>query len=437
MTKSSNEFIESLHALFLEARLKGLNPETEFVHLRSKIVECISNRNHTTPTRVNRLSLLFTDGSKPETRLVSPSSDMEINEKRAQFYSANTASEFIEVLKGRHEHKSSRKDSKKKTSGKKRSISPPESPKSKAQKRLEAAAASKATTATEDSPKKRIRVFTKGGDKDANNSLAPKTSQQTNTNTVAEPTANEESPVPANQEMLNLKEANPSSGKAAEKNGTTNAQQESNEKGADSSTTFPKPSNPEEDTPMEDASVTSTDNHLPPFCRSDILDVITVVKDVTANQWDEFKPTLLGMLDKLQGDPTPEQEEAAVRRLRSAIASIEQERSLIPTEAWERYEGKLFKKAKDGVFDADWSTRLSKISRIIWLEEELAAMMSKDWNRLRAAARTWAILAEVAGPMMEEGDEQRSNEWLIEKLGDIDFMEKLFACKERLAAIKA
>ncbi|GKU02647.1 hypothetical protein FLAG1_05164 [Fusarium langsethiae] len=436
MTKSSNDFVESLHALFREAGLKGRNPETEFIHLRSNIVEFISNRNRTTPTRANRPPFQFTDGSKPETRLASLSPDMGIDEKRTQLNAANTASEFLEVLKGRNEHKSARKDSKKKTSGKKRSISPPESPKSKVQKRLEAAAASKTIAATKDSPKKRIK-FTKGGAKDASSSLVPKTAQQTNNNIVTKPTKIGESPNQAIQETLIPKETNPSSGKLAGNNGTTTTQSESNEKGADSSAMFPKPSHSEEDAPREDASVTSTDNHLPPFCRSDILDVVTAVKDVTANQWDGFKPTLLGMLDKLRGDPTPEQEEAAERRLRSAIASIEQERSLIPTEAWARYEEKLVKKAKDGVFDADWSTRLSKISRIIWLEEEEAAMRSKDWNRLRAAARTWTILAEVAGPMMEDGDEQRSNEWLIEKLGDIDFLERLFASKERLAAIKA
>ncbi|KAG8667363.1 hypothetical protein FPOAC2_12527 [Fusarium poae] len=435
MTKPSNELAESLNDLFLEARLKGLDPQTEFVHLRSKIVECISNRNRTTPTRANRRSLLFTDGSKPETCLVSPSSDMEINEKRAHLYAANTASEFIEVLKGRNEHKSARKDSKKKSSGKKRSISPPESPKSKVQRRLEAGATSKATTATQDSPKKRIK-FTKGGAKDASGYIVPKTVQQTNNDTATKPAANEECSDQADQETLSLNEISPSSGKLAEKNGTMNAQQESSEKRADSSATFPKHSHPEEDTTMEEASVTSTDNYLPSFCRSDLLDIATVVKDVTASQWEQFKPTLLRMLDRLQGDPTPKQEEEAVRRLRSAIASIEQERALIPTEAWERYEAKLFKKAKDGVFDADWNTRLSKISKIIWMEEEEAAMRSKDWDRLRAAARTWAILAEVAGPMMEDGDEQRSNEWLIEKFGDIDFMERLFSCKERLAAIK-
>ncbi|KAM0549393.1 hypothetical protein ACHAO7_006285 [Fusarium culmorum] len=433
MTKPGTEFIESLHALFREAGLKGRDPQIEFIHMRSTIIQFISKRS--SPTRASCRPLRFTDGHKPNTHLVSPSSDFNVDEKRAQLNAANTASDFIDVLKDRNEHRSSRKESRKKTSGKKRSASPPESPKSKVQKRLEAVVTSKAAISTKDSPKKRIK-FTKGGAKDANSSPVPKTAQQTNNHTVPTTTTNVESSNQADQEIPSPKETNYSNGKLAEKNGTASTQQESDERGGDSSAMFPKPPHCEEDTPMEDASVASTDNHLPPFCRSDILDVVTAAKDVNADQWDEFKPTLLGMLGKLQGEPTPEQSDAAVRRLQSAIASIEQERSLIPSESWKKYEEKLFKKAKDGVFDADWGTRLAKISRIIWIEEEEAAMKSKDWNRLRAAARTWAILAEVAGPMMEEGDQQRSDEWLLEKLGDIDFMERLFACKERLAAIE-
>jgi hypothetical protein len=433
MTKPSTELIEYFHALFHEAGLKGRDPGIEFLHLRGIIVEIISSYNRTTLARDNCRTLHFTDGSEPETGLEMPTSSLDIYDKRSQLEAASTAHEFIEILKGRNEPGSARKDSKKKkTTGKKRSLSPPESPRNKVQKRLETAAASKATTSTKDSPKKRIR-FTKGGAKDVTSSLVPKTAQQTNNHTLPKAPKNGESSNQADQEMLSPKGIDPSSGKVAEKNGTTTTQQESNDEGADIS----KPPDHEEDTPMEDAPVTNTENHLPPFCRSDILEVVTVVNDVTANQWDEFKPKLLSMLNKLQADPTPKQSEAAVRRLQSAIANIEQERSLIPAEAWEKYEEKLIKKAKDGVFDADWSTRKSKIGRIIWLEEEEEAMKNKDWKRLRAAAHTSTILAEVAGPMMEEGDEQRSNEWLLEKLRDINFMERMFACKERLAAIKA
>ena len=251
--------------------------------------------------------------------------------------------------------KSSHKDSKK-THGKKHSLSPPESPRSKVQKRLEAAVASKNSSANEASTKKPIKLMLRGA-----------------------------------------------------------------------------PPKPQQEIQMEDASAPDAEKILPAFCRSDVLEIATAAQNITADQWEEFKHKLLSMLDQLQPDPTPEQSEAAVTRLQSAISIIGQERSLIPAEAWKEYEEKLIKKAKDGDFDADWNTRLSKIGKIIWQEEELVAMESRNWDRLRAAARAWTILAEVTGPM---GDEQRSNEWLLQKLGDVDFQERLFACRDRLVAIK-
>ena len=193
------------------------------------------------------------------------------------------------------------------------------------------------------------------------------------------------------------------------------------------------PSEPRQETQMEDASAPDAEKILPALCRSDILEIATAAQNITADQWEEFKPKLLSMLDQLQPDPTPKQSEAAVTRLQSAISIIGQERSLIPAEAWKEYEERLIKKAKDGDFDADWNTRLSKIGKIIWQEEELVAMESRNWDRLRAAARAWTIFAEVTGPT---GDEQRSNEWLLQKLGDVDFQERLFACRDRLVAIE-
>ncbi|KAH7197991.1 uncharacterized protein B0J16DRAFT_329563 [Fusarium flagelliforme] len=312
--------------------------------------------------------LKFTDGSLPETRLVLPPADFNIEEERAQLNAASNAEEFLEIMKNRSTPKSARKDSKK-AHGKKHSISPPESPRSKVQKRLEAAVASKTTSANEDSAKKHIKLMIRGA------------------SGVSSP----------------------------------------------SSTTSPYPLEPQQDTQMEDASALNAEKNLPALCRSDILEIVTAAQHITADQWEEFKPKLLSMLDQLQADPTPKQSEAAVTRLQSAISIIGPERSLIPAEAWKEYEEKLIKKAKDGDFDADWSTRRSKIGKIIWQEEELVAMGSRDWDRLRAAARTWTILAEVTGPM---GDEQLSNEWLLQKLGDVDFQERLFACRDRLMAIK-
>jgi hypothetical protein len=390
MAKSADDFIQYLHVLFRESRLQGRDPNTEFIHLRGIIIEFISNCSRMTSALAReKCPLKFTDGSLPETRLILPPADFNIKEERAQLNAASNAEEFLEIMKNRSTPKSARKDSKK-AHGKKHSLSPPESPRSKVQKRLEAAVATKSTSASEDSTKKHIKLMIRG----ANGVSSPpmsKAAQQTSTNG--------ESPHQAKQDVSSHMEV------------------DSNQ----------------QETQMEDASAPKAEKNLPALCRSDVLEIATAAQDITADQWEEFKPKLLSMLDQLRADPTPKQSEAAVTRLQSAISIIGQERSLIPAEAWKEYEEKLINKAKEGDFDADWSTRLSKIGKIIWQEEELAAMASRDWERLRAAARTWTILAEVTGPM---GDEQLSTEWLLQKLGDVDFQERLFACRDRLAAIK-
>jgi len=377
MAKSANDFIQYLHALFGESRLQGRDPNTEFIHLRGIIIEFVSNCSRMISALAReKCPLKFTDGSLPETRLVLPPADFNIEEERSQLSAAGNAGEFLEIMKNRSTPKSALKDSKK-THGKKHSLSPPKSPRSKVQKRLEAAVASKTTSADEDSTKKHIKLMIRGA---------------------------------------------------------TETQKESSDAKTDGSMTSPYPLEPQQDTQMEDASAPNAEKTLPALCRSDILEIVTAAQNITADQWEEFKPKLLSMLDQLQADPTPKQSEAAVTRLQSAISIIGPERSLIPAEAWKEYEEKLIKKAKDGDFDAaDWSTRRSKIGKIIWQEEELVAMGSRDWERLRAAARAWTILTEVTGPM---GDEQLSNEWLLQKLGDVDFQERLFACRDRLMAIK-
>ncbi|KAL4729250.1 hypothetical protein ACLX1H_003664 [Fusarium chlamydosporum] len=435
MVKLGKKLIEHLQAIFREAELRGYSTTAEFVHLRSAIIVFVSNcRRMNFAQAREKCPLLFTDGSQPQAQLIQPPANFDIEDKRAQLNAANTAQDFIEIMKTPNKPKSARKDSKKKGTGKKRSLSPPESPTSKVQRRTEAAVTSKITPTTEQSLTTRIKLTNRDA-KGVAGSPVSKTSRQTNHQAVPGST-NEESFNQANQAMSNSMEIDSSGGNDAEKNGTSIMQQATNNEVVDQSATSPNPQQHQEDTQMEDVSVKNVEGHLSPFCRSDILEIVTAAQDITANRWDEFKPKLLTMLDKLQADPTPKQSEAAIRRLQYTISSIEQERSLIPTEKWEKYEAKLIRKAKEGVFDSNWETRLSKIGRIIYFEEEEAAMQSQDWGRLRAAARTWTILAEVTGPVLEEGDEQRSNEWLLQKLGDIDFLEKMFACKKRLAAIK-
>jgi hypothetical protein len=192
------------------------------------------------------------------------------------------------------------------------------------------------------------------------------------------------------------------------------------------------PSQDRKDTHMNDADIET----LPAYCRSDILEVVAAAESIEENQWKDFKPKLLEMLGQMHQEPTPEQHEKALKRLSIAIAQTEQERSLIPVEAWKKYEEKLTDETKKGLFDCLWSRRLFKVGKIIYLQEEEVAMESQCWERLRAAARICAILIEMTAKPEEQDNQNDTDVWLIEKLGDISFLEKLFACKERLGAIK-
>jgi hypothetical protein len=194
----------------------------------------------------------------------------------------------------------------------------------------------------------------------------------------------------------------------------------------------------QEDTHMEDIEDIPDDNAENPLVdrRPGVLEVATAVTDIGPSEWIEFKPKLLNMLDRMQAVPTPEESNEALKRLQTAISHTKPERALIPADTWAEYEKKLIDYAKKGYFESAWAERHERIGKVIYLKEEQAAVQGGDWDRLRAAARIWVMLTDTTAPPQESLKPNESDKWLVDRLGDITFLERMFACKKRMEAIK-
>ncbi|VZH96502.1 unnamed protein product, partial [Fusarium fujikuroi] len=326
----------------------------------------------------------------------------------------------------------SRSRKKKRSSSKRSNASPPESPMNNAQKCLEAEAANKALSTPDDSPRKRIKLNTSKNKSDVSEPAVFSTAHQSKDKTPTQVPSPEDTVDNDGTSVLGPMDidsgATSSQGKVEEVNGEQNTVEGQN----NHDSAAQRPLQDRDNTRMNDANTES----LPAYCRSDILEVVTAVEGIEEHQWKDFKPKLLEMLGQMHKEPTLEQHEKALKRLSIAIAQTEQERSLIPVEAWKRYEEKLTDETKKGLFDCLWSRRLFKVGKIIYLPEEEVAMESQCWKRLKAAARICAILIEMTAKPEEQDNQKDTDMWLIEKLGDISFLEKLFACKDRLGVIR-
>ncbi|KAF4945419.1 hypothetical protein FGADI_11921 [Fusarium gaditjirri] len=429
------DFTKSLEDLFGEAGDNGRDANTEFIHLRGSLINYITTVGSGSLTAAKaraKYNLKFTDGTEPETHLAFFPSNHNITEKRPQLDAATTAEEFIEILGTVFSEQKSRSRRKKKSNKKRSNATPPESPMSNAQKRLEAEAANKTPSATDDSPRKRIKLNTSKNKGDVSESAVFSTAHQSKVNTSTEFPSTENMVNDDGASILGSMDIDSSTSSSHNKGEEMNGEQTPAEGQKHHDSAAERPSQDREDTHMNDADT----EMLPAYCRSDILEVVAAAEAIEDHQWRDFKPKLLEMLSHMHQEPTPEQHEKASKRLSIAIAQTEQERSLIPVEAWKKYEEKLTDETKKGLFDCLWSRRLFKVGKIIYLQEEEAAMESQCWERLRAAARICAILVEMSAKPEEQDNQNETEVWLIEKLGDISFLEKLFACKERLGAIK-
>ncbi|KAF5609580.1 hypothetical protein FPANT_93 [Fusarium pseudoanthophilum] len=435
MAIPSNDFTKSLKKLFSEAGTNGRDAETEFIHLRGSLIDYMTTANggglSAAKARAKH-NLKFTDGTEPETHIALFPSNHNITEKRPQLDAATTAEEFIGIIGTVFSEQKSQSRKKKRPNRKRSNATPPDSPMNNAQKRLEAEAANKTLSTADDSPRKRIKLNTSKSKGDISEPAVFSTAHQSNDNTPTE--------LPSPEDTFNDDGAS-GLGSMDIDSGATSSQDKGEEMNGEQG---PAEGQKHDDSGVETRSQDREDAHmndadtetLPAYCRSDILEVVTAVEGIEEQQWKDFKPKLLEMLGHMHQEPTPEQHERALKRLSIAIAQTEQERSLIPVEAWKKYEEKLTDETKKGLFDCLWSRRLFKVGKIIYLPEEEVAMESQCWERLKAAARICAILIEMTAKPEEQDYQRDTDRWLIEKLGDISFLEKLFACKDRLGAVR-
>ncbi|KAF5634371.1 hypothetical protein F25303_8860 [Fusarium sp. NRRL 25303] len=435
MAIPGNDFMKSLEDLFSEAGAKGRDAKTEFIHLRSSLIGYIattSGHGLTAARARAKYNLKFTDGTEPETHIAFFPSSHDITEKRPQLEAATTTEKFIGIIGTVFSEQRSRSRKKKRSSRKRSNASPPESPMNNAQKRLEAEAANKALPTPDDSPRKRIKLNTSKNKSDVSEPAVFSTAHQSKDKTPTQVPSPEDTVNDDDASVLGPMDIDSSATSSRDKVEEVNGEQSTVEGQNNHDSAAERPLQDRDDTRMNDADTES----LPAYCRSDILEVVTAVEGIEEHQWKDFKPKLLEMLGQMHKEPTPEQHEKALKRLSIAIAQTEQERSLIPVEAWKRYEEKLTDETKKGLFDCLWSRRLFKVGKIIYLTEEEVAMESQCWERLKAAARICAILIEMTAKPEEQDNQKDTDMWLIEKLGDISFLEKLFACKDRLGAIR-
>lgn len=438
------DFLESLRLLFEEAGRNGRDAKLEFTHLRGIIIEFVASCAHMSSAKARaNCTFTFADGADSENILALPPSKLDIEESRAELHAAATAEEFIEILRTIiNRRKSPRQTAKEKREARKRTNTPPESPKGKIQKRQEAAKPikEKFTTTPENSPGKAARL------RWMHQTMKEKAAESSSSNrnkhigrTMTESRGNDipledvNSDEPGHMELdsntlpaLSQSEAN-----------TGERQQDTMEPEEGSTSICPKLEQ-QEDTHMEDIEDIPDDNaenhHVDR--RPGVLEVATAATAIGPSEWIEFKPKLLNMLDRMQAVPTPEESNEALKRLQMAISHTKPERDLIPANTWAGYEKKLIDYAKRGHFESAWAERHERIGKVIYLKEEEAAIQGGDWDRLRAAARIWVMLTDTTAPPQEPLRPSESDKWLVGRLGDITFLERMWACKKRMEAIK-
>ncbi|CAJ0548747.1 Ff.00g023600.m01.CDS01 [Fusarium sp. VM40] len=438
------DFLESLRLLFEEAGRNGRDAKLEFTHLRGIIIEFVASCAHMSSAKARaNCTFKFADGAESENILALPPSKLDIEESRAELHAAATAEEFIDILRTIiNKRKSPRQTAKEKREARKRTNTPPESPKGKVQKRQEAAKPMKEkfTTTPENSPGKAARL------RWMHQTLKEKAAESSSSNknkhigrTMTESRGNDtpledvNSDEPGHMELDSNTLPAPSQSEA--NNGER--QQDTVEPEEGSTSICPKVEQ-QEDTHMEDMEDIPDDNaeNHPVDRRPGVLEVVTAVTDIEPSEWIEFKPKLLSMLDRMQVVPTPEESNEALKRLQVAISHTKPERALIPADTWARYEKKLIGYAKKGYLESAWAERHERIGKVIYLKEEEAAIQGGDWDRLRAAARIWVMLADTTAPPQEPLKPSESDKWLVGRLGDITFLERMYACKKRMEAIK-
>ncbi|KAF4464607.1 hypothetical protein FALBO_8559 [Fusarium albosuccineum] len=412
MAIPGSDFLGSLEDLFDEAGSYSRVAKIEFIHLRGILIGFLTSCSRMTAAKARATcNLKFLDGTEPKTILALPPGKIRINdETRAHLETSSTSIEFIEILrvlisKQVSPRRSPRRPSPKSKEANNNSTG---SPKSKAQRRSEG------VTLKEKKQLVRIKLRL---DTDAGQQQTPTTPMDLDSQPSCN--ASKEALEPA-QDNLNDSEMEDSPPSSPDSQGDIQMEdvaaakvQNTSEKG----TTH--------------GNFNTAVQHRP-GCR----DIAAEIQTIDASRFEENRQRLLDLIARMDAPATPEEIEAALKRLEFAFSKIEKEKAFMPVDTWKLYEEMLIQAANEGWFEKPLAERMYKVGRIFYLSEEEAVIESGDWNRLRAAARMWAIIVEMTAPPQEPVDQEAMNKWLVEKLGDISFLERLFACKERIASIK-
>lgn len=145
------------------------------------------------------------------------------------------------------------------------------------------------------------------------------------------------------------------------------------------------------------------------------------------------KPRVISWLQA--DDPSSRSKvESPLQRLRTSFEIYKSRISHIPTKTWLQYKKNLENFVQSTKFSTmSFMARFGKFRRIIFVDEELEAMRTEDWERTRKAAQLCGLLAEVTAP---EGEDAK---WLAERMvsvniRDIDWLEKTIGTRKAVNA---
>ncbi|KAJ4313040.1 hypothetical protein N0V84_009619 [Fusarium piperis] len=433
MAGPGSDFLDSLSQLFSEAGSKGRDGKIEFAHLRGILIKFVTACSRMTAAKARAShNLQFVDGTEPQTLLALPPGKLRIDDKmRAQLETTTTGDEFIEILRDLiTKQVSPRRRSPRGHKNKSPVQTAPESPKSKAQQRAEAAQKNK---------KQPVRIkLRRSGERPGTDEKAQKIQAQTK---PAE-TAKESRPVVVTQQAppqpipephrahnlpgpmdVDANDDDSSEGFASSESSDTSSSE-------DQSITY---SDNGGDTQMGGAVVPKIEDSAQR--RPHISEVTAVVAQFDGEGVETFKAKMFDMLARIEADPTDEEVVAALKRLEQAVIKTKPERQFIPDRTWQKYHTKLVKEAKKGWFEKNWDDRIWRIGRICFLKEEEVVIVDRNWDRLRAAARLSALLTEMTAPPQEPNKRAAIDKWLVEKLENVAFLERALNSRDRISAI--
>jgi hypothetical protein len=186
---------------------------------------------------------------------------------------------------------------------------------------------------------------------------------------------------------------------------------------------------------------------------SNAIDVLNTLKkqigSVSKESWDEYKATIIGHIDELgRGMATPrtdfdseQQSGLALSRLEAAFKVLTRLHLKIPGDMWAEYQARLRKAfSQPSIQKMSFGRLLSRIGSIVFLHEEshvLNDQESKDFDRLRAAAKLCVWLAKATKDPEERENGELAEKWVRHRLRDINYLQELSAAEDRFSALEA